>query len=140
MVVYSGLDTRSPRIVCPTYRFRFGSLDQGNNIGNGINGQNVIPPVEMFSAGWERNGSSGSSASSRAVLLFAPHARSLVVELLPREHGASYTVSWMEVSKRPLLTAASSSYTSISSSTSPGSSASAANAPPPASPPDCPFR
>lgn len=41
------------------------------------------------------------------MLLLAPHARSFVVEFLEREPG-SYAVAWMEVSKRPPLSASSS--------------------------------
>lgn len=47
--------------------------------------------------GWNR---------SSSLSLLTPHARSFVVEFLQKEAG-SYSVSWMEVSKRPLLTTSS---------------------------------
>ncbi|GLH11483.1 Cubilin [Gryllus bimaculatus] len=70
---------------------------------------------KVFSDGWNRSGSGGGGgngseevpAASNPLLLLAPHARSFVVEFLEREPG-SYAVTWMEVSKRPLLTASSS--------------------------------
>ncbi|XP_075218190.1 uncharacterized protein LOC142322980 [Lycorma delicatula] len=79
ILVYAGSGMRSPRVVCPS---------EGND----------LRVVEVFSEGW--NHSTGLS-------LLTPHARSFVVELVDREPG-SYAVSWMEVSKRPLLSATSS--------------------------------
>lgn len=91
ILVYTGLGlgAREPRVVCPT----------GDKPGQGR-------LVEVFSDGWNR---------SSSLTLLTPHARSFVVEFLEREPG-SYSVTWMEVSKRPLFTATS-SY--VMSSTSP---------------------
>jgi hypothetical protein len=83
----------------------------------GVETTRKIQVVEVFSDGWNRVNKSGTG-----VLLLTPHARSFVVEFLEREPG-SYAVTWMEVSKRPLLTA-SSSYAMSSSTT----------------PPECPYR
>lgn len=94
--VYSGVGSREPIVVCPT----------------SVVGPNRLKMVEVFSDGWNR---------SSSLTLLTPHARSFVVEFLEREPG-SYAVSWMEVSKRPLLSATSSF---VMSSTSPQ---------------DCPYR
>jgi hypothetical protein len=83
----------------------------------GVETTTKIPVVEVFSDGWNRVNKSGTG-----LLLLTPHARSFVVEFLEREPG-SYAVTWMEVSKRPLLTASSSF--AMSSSTTP---------------PECPYR
>ncbi|KAJ9599577.1 hypothetical protein L9F63_009938, partial [Diploptera punctata] len=104
IVVYSGVDTRDPKVVCPA--------DTAGN-DNSVK----IQVVEVFSDGWNR-----VNKSNAGLLLLTPHARSFVVEFLEREPG-SYAVTWMEVSKRPLLTA-SSSFVMSSSTT----------------PPDCPYR
>lgn len=104
IVVYSGVDTREPKVVCPTEMV-------------GVETTTKIPVVEVFSDGWNRVNKSGTG-----LLLLTPHARSFVVEFLEREPG-SYAVTWMEVSKRPLLTASSSF--AMSSSTTP---------------PECPYR
>lgn len=104
IVVYSGVDTREPKVVCPTEMA-------------GVETTTKIQVVEVFSDGWNRVNKSGAG-----LLLLTPHARSFVVEFLEREPG-SYAVTWMEVSKRPLLTASSSF--AMSSSTTP---------------PECPYR
>ncbi|XP_063227000.1 uncharacterized protein LOC134533409 [Bacillus rossius redtenbacheri] len=103
IVVYSGVDTRNPKVICPA--------DDSSN---------RVQVVEIFSDGWNRT-DNGSSISN-SFLLLSPHARSFVVEFLEREPG-SYSVTWIEVSKRPLLTS-SSSFIMYSST----------------SPPDCPYR
>ncbi|PSN40360.1 hypothetical protein C0J52_25208 [Blattella germanica] len=104
IVVYSGVDTRDPKVVCPTETAVIDNFAK-------------MQVVEVFSDGWNR-----VNKSSTGLLLLTPHARSFVVEFLEREPG-SYAVTWMEVSKRPLLTA-SSSFVMSSSTT----------------PPDCPYR
>jgi hypothetical protein len=80
IVVYSGIETREPKVICPS---------------DGLNRQRI---VEIFSDGWNR---------STSLSILNPNTRSIVVEFLELEPG-SYSVSWMEVSKRPLLTATSS--------------------------------
>ncbi|KAK7874269.1 hypothetical protein R5R35_006304 [Gryllus longicercus] len=121
IVVYSGLDTREPKVVCPEEGAGgFASVGGGGGGsgggGGGAGGGWGRPQVvEVFSDGWNRSGSGGGGgngseevpAASNPLLLLAPHARSFVVEFLEREPG-SYAVTWMEVSKRPLLTASSS--------------------------------
>jgi hypothetical protein len=104
IVVYSGVDTRDPKVVCPAETA-------------GPETPAKVQVVEVFSDGWDR-----VNKSTSGLLLLSPHARSFVVEFLEREPG-SYAVTWMEVSKRPLLTA-SSSFTMSSSTT----------------PPECPYR
>jgi hypothetical protein len=89
IVVYSGVDTRDPKVVCPA-----------ETAGPEISARFQV--VEVFSDGWDR-----VNQSTNGMLLLSPHARSFVVEFLEREPG-SYAVTWMEVSKRPLLTASSS--------------------------------
>ena len=101
IVVYSGVDTREPKVLCP---IEMSAAETATK----------IQVVEMFSDGWNR--------VNKSLLLLTPHARSFVVEFLERESG-SYAVTWMEVSKRPLLTASSSF--AMSSSTTP---------------PECPYR
>ncbi|XP_066996232.2 uncharacterized protein [Anabrus simplex] len=107
IVVYSGVDTRDPKVVCPAE-----SVDG--------EGSNKLQVVEVFSDGWNR--SNNSNTSTNKLLLLSPHARSFVVEFLEREPG-SYAVTWMEVSKRPLLTSSSSFVMSSSTNM-----------------PDCPYR
>jgi hypothetical protein len=104
IVVYSGVDTRDPKVVCPAETA-------------GADSSAKFQIVELFSDGWNRVNKSGAG-----LLLLSPHARSFVVEFLEREPG-SYAVTWMEVSKRPLLRASSSF--AMSSSTTP---------------PECPYR
>lgn len=104
IVVYSGVDTREPKVVCPTE-------DAGAETST------KVQVVQVFSVGWNRLNKSGTG-----LLLLTPHSRSFVVEFLEREPG-SYAVTWMEVSKRPLLNAASSFAMSSS-----------------ANPPECPYR
>lgn len=99
IVVYSGVDTRDPKVVCPA-----------ETAGSETSAK--VQVVEVFSDGWDR-----VNKSTNGLLLLSPHARSFVVEFLERESG-SYAVTWMEVSKRPLLTA-SSSFTMSSSATLP---------------------
>jgi hypothetical protein len=88
IVVYSGVDTRDPKVVCPA------------DIA-GAEATSKVQVVEVFSDGWNRVNKSGTG-----LLLLPPHARSFVVEFLEEEPG-SYAVTWMEVSKRPLLTTSS---------------------------------
>uniref|UniRef100_T1H970 CUB domain-containing protein n=1 Tax=Rhodnius prolixus TaxID=13249 RepID=T1H970_RHOPR len=82
IIVYSGIETRDPKVVCPQE-------------GPPVNTHRV---VEVFSDGWNH---------STSISILNPNTRSFVVEFLEQEPG-SYSVSWMEVSKRPLLTATSS--------------------------------
>lgn len=79
VLVYAGSDTRRPHIICPA----------------------SSASIELFSAGWN------ASSADDALTLLSPHARSFVVEFVEREFG-NHAVSWMEVSKRPPLTASSS--------------------------------
>jgi hypothetical protein len=88
IVVYSGVDTRDPKVVCPAETA-------------GAETSSKVQVVEVFSDGWNR-----VNKSATGLLLLSPHARSFVVEYLEREPG-SYAVTWMEVSKRPLLTTSS---------------------------------
>ena len=88
IVVYSGVDTRDPKVVCPAETV-------------GAETTSKVQVVEVFADGWNRVNKSGAG-----LLLLSPHARSFVVEFLEREPG-SYAVTWMEVSKRPLLTTSS---------------------------------
>ncbi|KAL1140517.1 hypothetical protein AAG570_000447, partial [Ranatra chinensis] len=84
IVIYSGIETREPKVVCPVEGQ--GGLSRSHRI------------VEVFSDGWNH---------STSLSILNPNTRSMVVEFLEHEPG-SYVVSWMEVSKRPLLTATSS--------------------------------
>jgi hypothetical protein len=88
IVVYSGVDTRDPKVICPAE-------------AAGAETTTKVQVVEVFSDGWNRVNKSGTG-----LLLLPPHARSFVVEFLQKEAG-SYAVTWMEVSKRPLLTTSS---------------------------------
>lgn len=90
ILVYTGIGAREPKVVCP-------SADFGNR------GHRV---VEAFSYGWNR---------SSSLTLLTPHARSFVVEFVEREPG-SYSVSWMEISKRPHVSTTSSYVMSSSNS------------------------
>lgn len=87
VIIYSGTDTRNPKVICPS-----GSLDM-----------NEISTIEVFSDGWNKS----ESKTDSSILLLSPHARSFIVEFLEREYG-NHIISWMEVSKRPLLTSSSS--------------------------------
>jgi hypothetical protein len=87
IVVYSGVDTRDPKVICPAE--------------TGADATTKVQVVEVFSDGWNRVNKSGTG-----LVLLPPHARSFVVEFLQKEPG-SYAVTWMEVSKRPLLTTSS---------------------------------
>ncbi|XP_054258135.1 uncharacterized protein LOC128983034 [Macrosteles quadrilineatus] len=82
ILVYAGVGAREARVVCPT----------------SDSGVNRLRVVEVFSDGWNR---------SSSLTLLTPHARSFVVEFLEKEPG-SYSVTWMEVSKRPMQTSTSS--------------------------------
>lgn len=87
VVVYSGIVTRQPRVICP------------------LEGFDKPRTVEIFSDGW-------NNSSSLSIL--NPSTRRIVVEYLEREPG-TYTATWMEVFKRPLLTSTSSLVMSASS-------------------------
>ncbi|CAB0016991.1 unnamed protein product [Nesidiocoris tenuis] len=82
IIVYTGISTRDPKVVCP--------------LEGRPSGSHRI--VEVFSDGWN---------SSTSLSILNPKTRSFVVEFLEQEPG-NYWVSWLEVSKRPLLTATSS--------------------------------
>lgn len=82
IIVYSGIEIREPKVVCPME-------------GRPTNAHRI---VEVFSDGWNH---------STSLSILNPNTRSFVVEFLEVEPG-NYWVSWLEVSKRPLLTATSS--------------------------------
>lgn len=79
ILIYAGSNTRRPHIICP--------------VSSSI--------VEFFSTGWN------ASDVADPMALLVPHARSFIVEFEEREYG-NHGISWMEVSKRPPVTATSS--------------------------------
>ncbi|XP_044729645.1 uncharacterized protein LOC123292996 [Chrysoperla carnea] len=109
IIVYSGSDTQSPRIICPASSMANDENDSSTN-SNSI--------VEIFSEGWK-----SSSLTDEVTSLMKPQARSFVVEFLQSEPG-NYVVTWMEVSKRPLSVPSSSSSIMISTASSSSSSSS----------------
>lgn len=82
IIVYSGIETRTPKVICPMENQQYGH----NHL------------VELFSDGWNH---------STSLSILNPSTRSFVVDFIERE-GGSYTVSWMEVSKRPNISTTSS--------------------------------
>lgn len=107
ILVHSGAGGRQPKVICPLEAADTNDLLPG--------GGNV---VEVFSDGWDHEGvvAGAGGAATLASALQSVHARSLVVEFLEGE-AATYIVTWMEVSRRPLLSA--SSYFVMSSASSP---------------------
>lgn len=90
IIVYSGLNTNHPRIICPISTIPIDLMEnQVEKVSNGL--------VEMFSDGWKV-----LSVAEEIITLLTPHSRSFVIEFLQSEPG-NYVVTWMEVSKRPLM-------------------------------------
>ncbi|XP_014273918.3 uncharacterized protein [Halyomorpha halys] len=82
IIVYTGIETRTPKVICPIETQHYGT----SHI------------VELFSDGWNH---------STSLSILNPSTRSFVVDFIERE-GGSYIVSWMEVSKRPNISTTSS--------------------------------
>ncbi|XP_047104481.1 uncharacterized protein LOC124733414 [Schistocerca piceifrons] len=104
ILVHSGDGHRPSVVVCPA--------SAGAAADNEVSGGGV---VDVFSDGWDHR--SPVQPADILPALRSPHARSLVVEFLERRPGTSYAVTWMEVSRRPLLSA--SSYLLTASSAAP---------------------
>ncbi len=79
IIIYSGFDPRNPKVICP-----INSRDA-----------NSVQIIEIFSDGW--------NGSLQRISSIDPKSRSFVVEFVNTElEGATYAVSWLEVSKRLL--------------------------------------
>lgn len=80
IMVYSAINPYAARVICPAQ-------------------QDASASVEVFSEGWKKH--------PEAVDLLSENSRSFIVEFLQKEPG-NYMVTWIEVSKRPVVTASSS--------------------------------
>lgn len=81
IMVYSAINPSSVRVICPAQQ------------------DTAASAVEVFSEGWKK--------PPEAVDLLSEHSRSFIVECLQKEPG-NYMVTWIEVSKRPVVTSSSS--------------------------------
>lgn len=80
IMVYSAVNPSVVRVICPAQ-------------------QDAAASVEVFSEGWKKEPGS--------VELLSENSRSFIVEFLQKEPG-NYMVTWIEVSKRPVVTSSSS--------------------------------
>lgn len=84
IMVYSAINPKTTRAICPV-------VQDANAPGASV--------VEVFSEGWAR--------APDATDLVTEHSRSFIIEFLQKEPG-NYMVTWIEVSKRPVVTSSSS--------------------------------
>ncbi|KAF4523873.1 hypothetical protein B566_EDAN010191 [Ephemera danica] len=109
VVVHSAQSLNPPTVICPD--------------------ETGASTVAIFSPGWKNALAGASQAPPRE------HDRSLVIEFLEREPGGPYALSWLEISRRPVVTNPTTGATKVR-----GEALSAGLLSRPEPLPDCPYK